>query len=677
MAAAALLAYLPVSSMLYTLKNDVLAIEYPVQHFISEALRNGESPAWFDTWCMGFPLHSVLTWGIYSTPAVISGVMLPSDITTFHIQFLAYVIAAGWAMYRLLIRHLLPDRNLSFLLACSYMLSGFTVASSQWLLYITGMAFIPFLLHCMISLFKTPGWRNAFFTALAYLLLLTNTHIYLTVFTTLFLLIAVLLYLIHKCMDPHTNWKEKTRLLRYTGLAGLFALLFSAAPLYFTIETVSFLERSSPLQDDSAFFRSNYFHPEGLKTLLLPLSVIRSHHFNTESSILNIYTGLLPLMLFIPALLSNFRHRNRLSWLLLGTAIFFLLASFGHLTPVREWLNLFPGLSHFRHPGVLRIFFILFFLLFTGYSLRTYSLEKLLLPGTPERKIILISLILFGLVFLAILLLHLGDSRLISMDTLAESFRLAGENKLLWWNSLIQLLFVTALIFAVLKKQRLFPALITAELVINFLICTPYFAVSSRSVKAVNDLLNYQRGFPVQEASPSDVPAELRTGNQTTWRNTNVFRKEISNRVSMPGPLILKDVDRFLSSKGILELKGKRIAFLKNHSGFRDTLVIMQQKPGRVTLKLRLETPNEIILQQASFPGWNAYHNQKKIPLVKNEFPFVSAVVPAGEGELVFRYEKNWAVYTAWAIHLLVLISLTTVLIRKVFFRSSSLSSQH
>nr|MBP8243591.1 hypothetical protein [Chitinophagaceae bacterium] len=82
--------------MLFTLKNDVLAIEYPVQHFISEALRHGENPVWFNSWCMGFPLQSVLTWSVFSTPRTLLGTLLPSDIVVLHLEFLFYVMAAGW-----------------------------------------------------------------------------------------------------------------------------------------------------------------------------------------------------------------------------------------------------------------------------------------------------------------------------------------------------------------------------------------------------------------------------------------------------------------------------------------------------------------------------------------------------------------------------------------------------
>jgi len=62
---AGVLAFAPVSFMLFGLKNDILTIEYPIKYFISECIHNGEAPVWFNTWALGFPLQSNLTWGCF------------------------------------------------------------------------------------------------------------------------------------------------------------------------------------------------------------------------------------------------------------------------------------------------------------------------------------------------------------------------------------------------------------------------------------------------------------------------------------------------------------------------------------------------------------------------------------------------------------------------------------
>ena len=167
--------------MFFSLRNDVVAIEYPIQHFISEGLRNGEFPTWFNTWAMGFPLQSVLSWGVYSTPQMLIGLLFDSNIYVLHVEFIFFIMASGCVMYKLIKTHFIIDKNLSLLLACCYMLSGFTVGSSQWLLYITCMTFIPLVIYCLLSLLKTPSLKYSILFATSFFLLFTNVHIYLTV----------------------------------------------------------------------------------------------------------------------------------------------------------------------------------------------------------------------------------------------------------------------------------------------------------------------------------------------------------------------------------------------------------------------------------------------------------------------------------------------------------------
>src|SRR5437868_6960318 len=97
-----LLAFAPLSFMIRAMKNDVVALEYPINHFISQCIHNGEWPLWFNTWGMGFPLQSNLTWGVFSTPQLAFGTIFNYDIVALHIEFMFYILLAGWSMFYLL-----------------------------------------------------------------------------------------------------------------------------------------------------------------------------------------------------------------------------------------------------------------------------------------------------------------------------------------------------------------------------------------------------------------------------------------------------------------------------------------------------------------------------------------------------------------------------------------------
>src|SRR5262249_8104926 len=117
--------------MLRALKNDIVALEYPINYFISQSVRNGEWPYWFNTWGMGFPLHSNLTWGIFSTPQLLFSSLFDYNIYVLHIEFMFFVLVAGWGMFHLLYKYWIKDQKLAQLLAIAYMLSGFIVGSTQ------------------------------------------------------------------------------------------------------------------------------------------------------------------------------------------------------------------------------------------------------------------------------------------------------------------------------------------------------------------------------------------------------------------------------------------------------------------------------------------------------------------------------------------------------------------
>ncbi|MEP6700843.1 MAG: hypothetical protein ABJA85_05990, partial [Bacteroidota bacterium] len=550
-AIAAILAYLPLSSMLFTLRNDVLAIEYPIQHFMSDSLRNGEFPTWFNTWSMGFPLQSILTWGVYSTPRMLTGFLFESNIYLLQAEFLFFIMASGWCMFKLIKSHFLTDRNLSLLLACCFMLSGFTVGSSQWLLYITSMTFIPLSIHFLLSLLKKPSIKYVFLFAVSYYLLFTNVHIYLTVIYTYVLFFFLAVYLIGLLYKKSTSKGEKLKLFKHISLALFFTGILCAAPVYYSLETIAYLERSLPLAGNSSFFQSNYLHPDALTSFLLPLSAVKTNHFNTEGTVLDVYIGLLPLLLFPTSFLLNLKQKNNKVWGLLLTSLIFLFISFGHLTPLRGWLNILPGMDHFRHPGVLRVFFNFAFILYLAASFKGYQLTDLFMQGSKEKKNIIISIVSLLLLSLVIFFFYAENLTEIWKGSFYLTIKNINKNELILLSATLQIFFTAALLFCTLKKQQFFALVIITELIINTFICTPFFTISTYRANEVAKILQPVKGFPVQQNLPSDVPATITDLRNNSWHNINTYRKEVSNNVSMPGPLILEKVLFFLDSDSL------------------------------------------------------------------------------------------------------------------------------
>lgn len=679
-AIAAVLAYLPISSMLFTLKNDVLAIEYPIQHFMSESLRNGEFPSWFNTWHMGFPLQSILTWGVYSTPRMLIGWALPSNIYVFHLEFLFYIMASGWCMFKLLKTHFIADRKLALLLSCCYMLSGFTVGSSQWLLYITAMTFVPLLLHCLLRLLKQPSLKYALLFAISVYLLFTNVHIYLSVVSFYLLAAFLLVY----CIMVSTR-KDPARSKAFKWLAGscLLAALLCAAPAYYTYELVQHLDRRNSIASELSFFQSNYLHPDALSSLLVPLSSVKTIHPNTEGTVLNAYIGLLPLLLLPVTFIINKNGRNRLSWILLAVAALFLIVSFGHLTPVRGWLNIFPAMSRFRHPGVLRVFFNFFIILYIAHSLRNYNFAALSDRIQPFRKTIIATLLILLLLAIVSLLVHVGGSAIWNVSVRQTLKFITADN--LWFiGAFLQIGLLLLLLIAFLKLPRFVPGIILLELVINTLACTPFFTISTYSAKEVNKILASPPGFPVQTIPPAQVASGYTDEQGNTWPNINTFKKQVSTQVSMAGPLILENVSKFLSddsSQASLAHAGMVVPLphsdwessslplaskILQLQGVNASIKPREQRPRKVSFDIEAQMPMQLMLLQSDFPGWEASLNGKQLPLIHDKaLPFVTIETSNPSGTLEFRYEKKSVQYSALLLHAFIVISLLWCIVLK------------
>lgn len=673
---AAILAYLPVSCMLFSLKNDVVAIEYPLQHFLSESLRHGIFPTWFDSWYMGFPMQSILSWGVYSTPQMLTGFLFDSNIYVLNAEFLFFIITSGCCMFKLLKTHFTTDSNLSLLLSCCYMLSGFTVGSSQWLLYITGMTFIPLVLYFVIGLLKKPCFKYALLLAVSFYLFFTNVHIYLTVVGSYLLIFFLLISSINLIADKNRSIQDKSKRVKYLFLSLGLTIILCAAPAYYTFEVISYLARSQPLAHDSVFFQSNYLHPDGLSSLLLPLSAIKTTHFNTEGIVLDTYLGLLPILLLPASFIINLKQKNKFAWGLLGAAVIFLFISFGHLTPFRSWFNILPGMSNFRHPGVLRIFFIFLFILYLGASFKNYGLSHLLKQGTIERKSIIIAIIVLMFVCLITILFHTTGLQAIWQGSVYETIIKVSDEQLTAITAIIQLCILVLLAFVIYKKQKVLSFFIIMELILNTLMCTPFFTISSYSAKKVNNILSSVQGYPVQTPPPQNVLNFTTDNKNNVWPNTNIYRKEISSHLLMPGPLVLEKISRFISHDSSRNwLAGKPVVFINNPSQpGENSYKVEVQKPGIIQVSINMSSPAEIIVQQANFPGWKVYYNNKQISLSKNNTPFVSTIVPQGSGILVFKFEKPGVFYSAILLHLVVLLVIIFLSLQKLRLRWPSLS---
>jgi len=638
-----LLAFAPVSFMIRALKNDIIALEYPINHFISQSIRHGQIPAWFNTWGMGFPLESNLTWGIYSTPQVAFSSFFNYDIYALHIEFMFFILMGGWTMFYLLKRFFKTDETISVLLSIAWMLSGFMVGSTQWMLYITAAAFIPLFIISLLSLLEKPGWRTSLQAAIFFTMMFTSVYAAFNIITVYATAVFLLFYFLRKQNDK----KFLTRGLLFLGLAGVFVVIFCLPCLYQTIRLLSNIGRGEGITG-SSFFNSNYLHPGALSNMLFPFSSVRMHYANTEGTMLDSYAGILILISLPLALYTAIRQRMKSQWIFLIASILFLLIAFGSYTPLRNALNILPGFSYFRNPALFRLYFLLMLIFFLASTLRNFNYQDILNDKKSRIALFLllgISLLVMGWKFQTI--------NSIPRANLTSFIKGLQYNGALFISAALQTLLIGSLLITIyLKKFGLSKWILAADLVLNTLICTPFFSVSSYTLPEVNSILKSTPGFPVQQKLPSEIQATYTDAKGNQWHNINVFSKDISAFDSYKGPLVLKE-----TINGTNEVLNKTLLFARDDSSA--IITILKQTPAHVRAKVILNKPTPISLLQNYYPGWKAYINDKRSALIfcYNKISTVGVSTVADKGEWIIDFKYDHTGFWTWAmvVHLIII----------------------
>jgi hypothetical protein len=649
-----MIAFAPVAFMLRSLKNDILVLEYPIKYFMSESLHAGRVPLWFNTWAMGFPLQSNITWGVYSTPQFFFSGLFHYSIYTLHIEFMFYVMMSGWSMFYLLKKHFTSDETLAQLLACCFMLSGFVTGSSQWLLYITAASFTPLALHALLQLLKSPSARNAFFFALFYYLMFTNVYQAFNIISS-YCFAGIVLYWLAK------KWQEKIEFKKTLGwvcISMLLTVLFCFPVLYYSIEVLRYLTRGNGIVSNANFFESNYLHPAALKTMLLPFSSVRLHYANTEGTMMDSYMGLATILLLVISFSMGFLEKRKLPLFLLSLAVFFFLVSFGAWLPLRGWLNVLPGFSYFRNTGIFRFFAIAVIFIFIAYSLRDQSFKILFGKLSVHRqKLFTTVFVLVGLCLLAVAL-YFGKSNPFDFSSLYSFVKNLDEHQTVLISAIVQLaLLLLILIFLRNAATRILKWVFLLDLCINCLLCTPFFTVSSYSIKEAGEKLHAVPGFPIQQKDPPSVLAMMDDEKGNAWMNMNVFGKEISSQPGYFGPLILQNTDVEDRDTSGAIYPPKALTWL-DITSTGDTMNMTKMLPNEVVFQYDFTKNHDLHLLQNYFPGWEGSVNGKRVAVMADPGTGIFIPIKAGRGSLSFIFKKNGVVISALIMHLIVIAGL-------------------
>lgn len=193
-----LVGYWPVSTGLFSLKNDDIVYFLPYRFNIVEIIRNGEFPLWSPYIYMGMPVSGDMQSGAWNPVLWLLSLTGRYTLTTLHIELVIYIYLGGIGMYKLMAA-CKCSRIVCWTIASSYMFCGFVLDSGQILCWVTCAGFLPFTYLYFIRVLQFPTLQHCVKFALSNVLLLIAGYPFFFIANTYLLSIAFLIYFL-RCL---------------------------------------------------------------------------------------------------------------------------------------------------------------------------------------------------------------------------------------------------------------------------------------------------------------------------------------------------------------------------------------------------------------------------------------------------------------------------------------------
>lgn len=683
----AVLAMLPLAQFIHPLKYDFIDQAYPWKYFIGECLQEGILPLWNPYQLLGSPIHADPQSSAWYPVTWFFGYLFGYSIYTISIDFLLHIFLAGMGMFYMA-RILKFREETAFIMGVSYMLSGFFIGNAQHFMWIISGTWIPFIIGAFLQLRNDPSFRSAIRLGLAFFMIMTGGYPAFIVLLLYFLAAVFILFAVEYFRKK--EYHELFTYSKYLIFSGIYTILIGMVVLisvYFLQDTIT---RGDGVTLRQALFGA--FTPQSFISFILPFASIRDMEFyGTDLSMSNAYIGILTLVFFLAGLSIK---RTKLVNVFLAWGIFCLAASVGSALPLREFLyDYVPFMNMFRFPALFRVFFILSFIVVAGYAFDEWMKNPGFIALKLRISIFLVIALVIGFMIYSIFQgeLHMIDFIKNQLLYFSESSTIAQH---VIFQGTIQLILLTLILLLItkwrLKKYALAGLLLItgADMMLATRWNSPY-TVYSHIFKS-HDIYEHAKQFPDGFPLPGDGPILDNTDMrglvfQTLWRNLNIFHKQISfegyNPLHLKGfeemadnhvklfetilqnPLVylsgnISPMDSvaiheqnndfqktriYLEADDYLELKIEDIK-LK----VEDSVIVKSFSPVEVTVVSRTKDHTLVNLLQNNYYGWKVEIDGKPARVYTANMSFVSGLVPAGEHEVVFRYDPKGVWFGFW-----------------------------
>lgn len=696
------IAYLPVSAFIFSLKNDSLVQYLPFRYHLSESIQHGYFPFWNPYLYTGFPIHADMQ-GMTWNPIVLTiSLFTRYNMSVLEFEVVIYLVLAAIGMYSLL-KSFSLSRVICILGGISYVSCGFITGSAAVIPWISSAAFIPFVFKYLKRFLEHPDWKSSLSFSICLSLLFLCGYPTFFIYTS-YIILAILLFV----AITQFNKKPLPVTIRTIGLLSMGVLLFLCicSPAIISYwEFLPYYSRGAGISVAKA--AQNPFTPFSSISFVLPNSVNKNHAWlNTDTSMRNSYVGLFVFGLFI---LSLFSQSGKWQKLILPITVFSFLLSLGSLTPIHKFCySILPLFDSFRHPGNIRLFTsigIILLAAFYGQTLLQLNKDEV------KRKILrlcYISIASLGAVAIyCILQKGVGRNMEAAIKYLKQPKAFLDEfsfTSFLLIQCLAQIFFITLLIYQLRKKaanRKIIAGIFALNSVLFCWIALPFNFVSQIRTSAINQYLqSFEKGYPLP-AINSSVEANVISDSAIIplYGYANFYNKKITIQDYVITPTLNKDYEAYNADKKLrAAMAGYPFAWLndtlsdsvpdsttdnKKFSIYSDKLpkpVIISQtssskisltdfSPNSFSFKVSSSSLTVLSLFQQYNHNWKVKVNGSITPLLKMNIAFMGVQLRAGESAVEFVYKPTKVITAIW-------LSLAAILTLILFFIITAIKSR-
>ncbi|MCB9056474.1 MAG: YfhO family protein [Chitinophagales bacterium] len=683
------IAYWPVSSMAFSLKNDAINYFLAMRYNTSEAIQHGYFPSWSAYINMGYPLHADMQSGVWNPFVILMSLIRQYDIYWLHIETILVIFMAGIGMYRLL-RHLQIESKIAIIIGAAYILNGYISDAGQFLNWLYAAAIFPFVFLNTIRCFSKFTIKSAFLLGLSMSLMLLCAYpadfiitIYIVAGYTLATFIG--------------HWRQtnfQISFKRFLVPVSTIIITFLITCLPAILSYIPFLEsinRGKGVSIDVAL--TNSMAPANFISLLAPWATQAGKAFEaTDPLIRNCYLGLIPFAFFIWFLI-KYPRKNFVQKFLITLFILMVLFSLGEMGILRVLSYKFlPLMDSFRHPANAKLFFIFSGQILSAYAINYYVTNPEKGNATLNKIIISFFFIILGLfgwsLFNSNILSRINDSKaLFNANNLKQVLDDLQFADYLFLNSILALVIIGVSLLCLKKDilKKWLPILLLADMIIVCQGMLPLTFVRKTPPSEAQSIINkLPKGYPIPDAAQSvkefskdgmayfDQIGCLNPYNKKPGRSDYVitpsnlstqegFWDYITFREKIIEYPFVYFADTLLNVRDtasfIKHPTSKRVAFVESNSDKLKTtnqtntnsISITKFNPGLFRIECKNENEAFLVIQQNKYPNWYATINGKKTSIHLANLSFMGIVVPPGNNTIQFTYREQYLLIYALA----------------------------